>query len=252
VTRKDLAKLFGLGLLGNTGYQLFFIQGIERTTASNTSVMLATSPVVVTLLGVLLGLEVAGGWTWAGIASCLVGIFLLVTGGSNTVSFGGPGLVGDLMVLVAVVSFAFYTLGSKSQINRYGPLPVAFLTMVLGSWPLIGIGAAQFRQQNWAQVGWEATAVTIFSGVMCIGVAYTIWNVGIQDLGATRTAIYVIIPPVITTLIGWLILGERFSAIQWIGVALALVGATVTRLSRSPSQAEGAPESPNSPVAASR
>jgi len=231
VARSDLWKLLALGLLGNAAYQLFFIHGIALTTASNTSVMLATSPVQVALVGALLGIERIGRWGWLGVFACLGGIVLLVTGGGGQIGLGGPTLAGDLLILCGCASWAFYTVGSKPLIRCYGAMRVTVYCMMLGIWPLLLIALPRMPAQPWDQVGWGMVAVIVFSGVVAIAIAYVLWNLGVKHLGATRTAVYVTIPPVITALIGWLWLGERFSALQWLGAALTLAGVLLTRLS---------------------
>ncbi|NLE76814.1 MAG: DMT family transporter [Chloroflexi bacterium] len=250
VDRGDIWKLTLLGLLGNTGYQMFFIHGIDRTTASNTSVMLATSPVMVTVLASLLGIEKVGRWAWLGIAGCVAGIYFLVTGRGEQVAFGAAHLTGDVLVLCGVFMWALFTLGSKVFIRRYSPMTVTFHTMLLGSWPLVLFALPRVATQAWEPVGWQAMGAAVVSGVLAIGVSYIIWNYGVKHLGASRTAVYVTVPPVITAIVGWFVLGERFSGLQWLGAALTLAGVALTRLAKAgppddrpapPAQAERQP-----------
>ncbi len=55
--RVEWWKLFVLGFIGNSAYQLFFILGLARTTAGNSSIILATTPIFIALLGVALGID---------------------------------------------------------------------------------------------------------------------------------------------------------------------------------------------------
>ena len=55
IQRGDFWKLLGLGLLGNGIYQILFMSGIARTTAGNTSLILATAPIFVAILSALMG-----------------------------------------------------------------------------------------------------------------------------------------------------------------------------------------------------
>ena len=48
--RGALARLVVLGVVGNTLYQLAFISGLARTTASNSALILASMPTIVALL----------------------------------------------------------------------------------------------------------------------------------------------------------------------------------------------------------
>lgn len=237
---RDLWKFLALGLMGNTGYQLFFIFGLERTTASNASLMLSTSPVQVALFGALLGLERVGKLGWLGVLSAFAGIALLVIGKGETLAFGGASLLGDLLVLGGCSTWALYTLGIRPLIHRYGALRTAVLTVVLGVWPLVLLSLPRAVQEDWTQVGWSPLAVAAFSGLFAIAISYMIWNVAVRNLGATRTAVYGTLPPVITALVDWFWLGQHFSGLQWLGAALTLAGVTLTRLPTASSSQEEA------------
>jgi hypothetical protein len=51
IRKKDVGYFVMLGLIGNTAYQLFFINGIALTTATNSSLILATTPIFIVLFG---------------------------------------------------------------------------------------------------------------------------------------------------------------------------------------------------------
>ncbi len=54
VERKDLAVLAGLGIVGNTVYQALFINGIDRTTASATSLVMTMTPIFIALMSAII------------------------------------------------------------------------------------------------------------------------------------------------------------------------------------------------------
>jgi drug/metabolite transporter (DMT)-like permease len=74
--RDTWVPLIGLGIVGNTIYQLCFMTGLNRTTATNSSLILASMPTVVTVAAGWLGLEqvaarqVSGGWPSRRLVSC--------------------------------------------------------------------------------------------------------------------------------------------------------------------------------------
>src|SRR4030042_892514 len=51
IRKKDVGYFIMLGLIGNTAYQLFFINGIAFTTATNSSLIIATTPIFIVLFG---------------------------------------------------------------------------------------------------------------------------------------------------------------------------------------------------------
>src|SRR6185295_15851792 len=92
---KDLRRLVLLGIVGNTLYQLFFIVGLARTSATNSSLILATVPTVVAVFAGLLGLERISGRMWSGIAVGTLGVVLVIA--TSGIEFTSVTLAGDLL-----------------------------------------------------------------------------------------------------------------------------------------------------------
>ncbi|KPV62035.1 MAG: putative DMT superfamily transporter inner membrane protein [Candidatus Bathyarchaeota archaeon BA1] len=97
--RKDIARLILLGLIGNTVYQLCFINGIARTTASNSSLILATTPIFVALLSSALGLERVERRVWYSITLSFIGILSIVEGSGKVLTVTDQSVIGDLLIL---------------------------------------------------------------------------------------------------------------------------------------------------------
>src|SRR6185503_4428330 len=55
--RRTALVLFGLGVLGNGIYQIFFVEGISRTRASDAALLTAASPGLIAVIGQMRGLE---------------------------------------------------------------------------------------------------------------------------------------------------------------------------------------------------
>ncbi|MBI3359514.1 MAG: DMT family transporter [Chloroflexi bacterium] len=104
VTRRDALALIGLGLLGTTAYQLFFIHGLARTTAGNTALIQAALPVIVAAESHFLGHERLRPIAWAGVALSFVGLYLVIRGGAHSITFGGESFVGDLLIVCRLSS----------------------------------------------------------------------------------------------------------------------------------------------------
>jgi drug/metabolite transporter (DMT)-like permease len=78
--REDMGRLVLLGLIGNTTYQLLYIHGIARTTASNSSLILATTPIFVALLSSALRVERVERKVWQSVVISFIGILLITQG----------------------------------------------------------------------------------------------------------------------------------------------------------------------------
>lgn len=230
--RRDLVAIALISLVGNTIYQLFFINGIARTSPGNASLIMASSPIWIVILGFLLRIERINRLMFAGILLSFAGIVLLVTGGGN-VKIDSANVLGDALILGCAILWAIYTVASKPLLARYTPLRMTAWSMLAGTIPLVLFAVPEFRQQDWSAVAPVAWIGMIYSGGISVAIGYAIWHASVQRVGNARTAIYNNLTPVVAILFAWLTLGTAPAAIQLLGGAIVLVGLMVTRRGRT-------------------
>jgi drug/metabolite transporter (DMT)-like permease len=232
IDRRHWPALIGLGVLGNTIYQVLFIFGIDWTLAGNASLMLAATPIFTTLLSIAFRQERVGLMAWAGVVISVVGIALVVWGGAGAVTFAAGTVRGDLTVLAAAAAWSAYTVGSSPLVRRYGALPVTAVTMWIGGLGLLIVSVPSFLEQDWAAVRPSAWLALLYSGAFAIALAYFIWYYSIRQIGNTRTAVYSNFIPIVALVIAWLTLGETPTWVQLLGAGGVVSGTVLVRLGR--------------------
>jgi drug/metabolite transporter (DMT)-like permease len=200
-------RLAVLGVLGNTGYQLFYIEGMARTRAGNAALIMAAVPVLTGVASHLIGHERLRLRDAAGLALSTAGLTVLVLGSGGAEGLGGP-MLGDLLMLAAVIFWTAYTIGAKPLVDELGPLVTTTWTMGLGAIPLLVICAPAALSQRWSIVTPAAWAGAIFSSLISLVVAYLFYYRGVERLGPTRTAFYSNVTPSVTLLTAWPLLHE--------------------------------------------
>ncbi len=239
IPRHHWPALIGLGVLGNTVYQVFFIFGIDWTLAGNSALMLAAAPIFTMLLSVIFKQERIGSMALSGVIISVVGIGLVVWGGTRAVSFSADTVRGDLTVLAAAAAWSGYTVGSAPLVRRYGALPITAVTMWIGGVGLLAVSIPSFLSQDWGAVRPVSWLALVYSGAFAIALAYFIWYYSVHHIGNTRTAVYTNFIPVVALVIAWLTLGEVPTWLQVAG-AVAIVGGTIlVRLGRIERSAVG-------------
>ena len=220
--------LWALGLLGHVGYQVLFIEGLARTTSGSSALLIATSPLWTAVLASACLREPSGPRVWTGLALALVGS-LLIALASGTVAAGldaegGAVFAGNALTLGAALAWAAYTIASRAWLRYASPLALAFGSMLLST-PLLWLIAAPELEgfdplalEPWV---WGAA---LYAGVGSIGLAYWLWNLLVQKVGATRTALASYLVPIVALVCGPLFLGEALAASQVAGGALILLG----------------------------
>jgi drug/metabolite transporter (DMT)-like permease len=226
--RRDILPIVGLGILGNVGYQLLFIWGLDLTRAGNASLFLGTIPVWTALLAVAVGQESVSLRQWVGISGALGGAALLVLGGQG-IALEGATLGGDLVMIGAAVSWAAFTVGSRPYIAKYGAIPYAAWSLWVGTPILVAVGMKDLLATDLVSLGWVAWAVVIYAGAFSISVAFVLWNVGVRLLGNAQTAIYQNAVPVVALVFSWPLIGEVPAGLQIVGAAIIVASVRITR-----------------------
>jgi drug/metabolite transporter (DMT)-like permease len=222
-----LRRLVVLGVVGNTLYQLCFILGLAHTSATNSSLILATVPTVVAVVAGLLGLERITRRMWGGIALGTIGVVLVIA--TSGVEFSASTLRGDLLTVLAVLCWAGYTVGLRSLPPGFSPLRVTTVTTIAGMPGLVLAGLPGLLVMRWDAVPPSAWAALAYATVLSLVVAYLLWNRSVQTVGGTRTAIYMCVTPLVAVGAAWVILGEHARPLQAVGAALIIAGVLLTR-----------------------
>jgi drug/metabolite transporter (DMT)-like permease len=227
VPRADLARLALLGTIGHFVYQVCFMAGLSRTTASNSALIIGCSPVAVSIASALAGHERVPRAQWAGVLLSVAGIYLVVGTGAE---FGGNSLTGDLFTLGAVCCWAVYTVGSRPLLARYSPLAVTGITMFSGTALYAAASAGQLAQVDWGRVPGWAWASMVLSAVLALNVAYLIWYTSVQRIGNVRTSAYSNVVPLVAMFVAAVALGEAIGPSKLAGAAAILTGVVTTRI----------------------
>lgn len=229
IEKKDWGRLILLGLVGNVLYQWLFIVGIDLTLAANAAVLLGTIPIWVGIISHFLSIEILNRLKTIGVFLGFTGVVLIIVYGKNPITFGSDTFVGDIAIVTAAIVWATFTIFSKQHLTRYTPLQFSAFMTTLGAISLTLLAIPYSKTTEWSVVSPAAYGGVIYSGLLSIGLAYLIWNNGIQRVGAVRTAAYQNLVPVLGLLFGIMLLGENLELLQYVGAAVVIAGILITR-----------------------
>jgi len=236
VTPGEWVRLAGLGLVGHVAYQYFFIGGLARSTVANSSLILASTPVVIACAGAIAGHERVGRLHWFGAAVSAFGIYLVV---GSDVALGSQALAGDVMTFAAVCCWAAYSLGGRTLMARHSPVAVTGLSMALGTIVYVPLMWPRVVLTDWAAVPPGTLVLLVYSALFALCVAYTIWYVAVRQIGSARTAVYSNLVPIVAMTAAVVFLDEPLDARRVLGAAAVLSGVALTRASGPRSAVEG-------------
>ena len=233
-TRRDWIQLAGLGLYGQFLYQLFFLNGMSRTSVANASLIVGLVPLVVALTNAAMGLERLSRAYWIGIAVSVVGMYFVVglDAGMSTTS-----LVGDALTFGAVLAWSAYTVAAKPLLTRHSPLVVTGWSMALGTVFYLPYAMPDMLALDWRRLEPAPGSAPPFSALLALNLSYVLWNTAVQRIGSSQTAIYSNLIPVAAVGTAAVWLHEPIDRWKAIGAALIVAGlVAATRRRKRPTR----------------
>ncbi|MDI6870589.1 MAG: DMT family transporter [Bacillota bacterium] len=230
LTRAELKGVAGLGVIFFL-HNLFYYFGLERTTAINASLLMATSPVITCLLAERLAKERVSLLQLAGTLLSLGGVFLVVTGEAGVAVRRVALNAGDLLMLFSAATWSLYSLQGKGLMATLTPLETTVYSWVVGTGLLLPV-AFLFRSRagHWLPVSapgwWSLAYVVVLSAV----VAFSWWYRAIDAVGAARSSAFINLVPLSVLILAALLLGETVSYSQVGGAGCILFGVYLASL----------------------
>ncbi|MDR7482071.1 MAG: DMT family transporter [Armatimonadota bacterium] len=225
VARGDVPRTVVVGLCHVGLYQIFFGLGLKDTTASNSVLIINTSPVITTLLVWATGAERLTGRQVVGIGLAALGVAVLVDASGHLSRLH---LRGDLLTLLAAWSYGVTPVMIFPLYRRYSTLTVMAVSMSAGTVLLLLAGAPELARQSWAlsPAAWSAL---LYAALGAGTLGYLCWYEGIRRLGPTRATAYSYLMPVVGVVAAVLGLRESFGLQQLAGAVVILAGVALAR-----------------------
>jgi drug/metabolite transporter (DMT)-like permease len=224
--RKHAGLMTVLALTGFSAYNTFAYYGLQYTTAINGLLLQSIGPLFVAvwtfaLFGDRLTLRQAGG-----ICVSLAGVLVVVCRGSLAVLLAIAFNRGDVVFLIALLIYGFYT-----AMLRKRPLmhPISFLAVGMGWGAVLLIPAMAVELAGGRTLILDGESLLSFAYVCVFPslLGYLFLNRGIELIGANRAAPFLHLVPVFGSVLAIVLLGERFELFHAVGYGLVFTGITI-------------------------
>ncbi|MGD0625671.1 MAG: DMT family transporter [Thermodesulfobacteriota bacterium] len=228
VSVRHFSWLVGLALLGTVLNRIFWAIGLSLTTASNSALLMATSPIFVLIGSSIFLRTVVTSRAVLGILLSFVGVFLMIQGDWKGGLMGSETFRGDLIIIAAAVLWALFTVLAKKLLKEYSSLKVTAYVMLIGTILFLPFLPNE-KGGGWGEISWLAWFSVLYVAILGNCLAYFFWIWGIQNIGPMRTGLYQYLMPVVTILLAVPFLKETLTAIQVWGAAVVFGGIFLAR-----------------------
>lgn len=251
VNHKDMASLFLASLLAIVFNQGCFIFGVSMSSPGDASIITTSMPLWAMVLAALILKEPITGKKVLGIALGAGGALLLILGSGKQVQAtaadaGGLAIWGDLLVLLAQLSYAFYIVFYKDFVNKYSLVTIMKWMFTYAFICTIPFSADELWRTDWESFQLVELAGLCFIVVGATYVSYMLVVVGQKALRPTVAGMYNYIQPVVACIVAicWGI--DSFNLTKVVAVVLIFGGVYLVTASRSRKEMEAYQKEKNS------
>ena len=224
---KDIPTLIFMLVCEPCLYFLFEAAALKNTTASQAGMITAILPLMVAISAGVYLKESISIKTVLGFLIAIGGVCLLSLAARSNDSAPNPEL-GNFYEFLAMVCATGYTISLKRLSASYSPLFLTALQAFAGS---IFFLPFVFLPGTTLPVSFEALPAfsIVYLGIFVTMGAYGLYNYAVSKVPASKASAFVNLIPVLTVLLSWIILGERFTAMQYVASTVVIVGVVMSQ-----------------------
>ena len=224
IEARDWWLFLATSFIGVPGVYLVQFWGLSKTTVSHAALMVGTLPMLLALAVVIFTHERLSRVAWIAVVFSALGAVLIVWSSRNAIPTGGSTLIGDLAVLLSLFAATGWIMNNKVLLRRYPPLFVTgsiyiFGTAMLAAWvlPLDGLPPVHLSHVVWLSL--------LVQGIAGTSLATVLWNWGLARVPAAEAGVFTNFEPLVGTLLGVTVMGDRLGPLAIVGGVLILGGA---------------------------
>jgi len=220
IHRTHWMRFFAAGLTGVAINQVFFFEGIARTSPLESSIIHTASPVIVVVFAGFALRERSSFVNWLGVGMGALGATYLVISQVNG-DLATTHLLGNIFIVVNMLAYSAYMVIVKPLMRYYNATTVMFYVFLTGFVLLLPFSARQvffiefevFTVQNWSSLFYVMIMSTLFGFILTV--------FALKHLKAGTAAYYMFLQPVVAGIGGFAAGIQQFN---WdMGLAAVLI-----------------------------
>ncbi|MCY9040158.1 DMT family transporter [Bacillus inaquosorum] len=221
IHRRDLLLIIAIGIIGNTISIVTQEVGTNLSSAQIGAIITSSTPAFMVIFARLLLKERLNVKKGISVALATIGVLMIVGNGHIDMT----NQMGGISLLIAALTWALMSVLLKRVPNHYSPIVVTTYSILVAMIILTPFVWMNVNEVHFSQLAHP----TIWGGLLYLGIvstacAFILWNRGLQMLNASSGGLFFFFQPLVGTLLGWLLLGERIGGTFWAGSTLILVG----------------------------
>jgi drug/metabolite transporter (DMT)-like permease len=210
---------FGVSLLAQ-------FAGTKLSTAAAGALITSATPAFIVLFAWLILQERASGKQWIGLGIASIGVLVVsLLGDQPATEEATNPLLGNLLLIVAAVSWALYSVLVKLNAQKYTALAITLAVTALGIPIIAPVAAIELRTQTIGTITLPVVLGLLYIGIASTAIAFFLWNKSFELLDAATASLFFFAQPVVGALLSAIFLGQTLGWSFIMGGGLILLGA---------------------------
>lgn len=223
IDKSDIKRLVLCGILGVATNQLFFFKGLSLTSPIHASLMMLSTPILVSVFATVVLKEKFSKINLFGLVLGVFGATLLVTIAAKDKVAINP-ILGDFFIFLNATSYAIYLVIVKPLMQKYRPIIVVRWVFLIGSLFVFPFGIQDFLEINW-QIFTTQNFMAVWFIVIGVTFFTYLWNMyALKILSPSIAGAYIYLQPLFAAIIAITFLGEELGWIKIIAGILIFTG----------------------------
>jgi len=208
VKKNNLLYLFLQAFFGVFLFSIFMLYGVKFTTGTSAGIITSTVPAAIALLSFFILGEKPSRRQIASVGLAVLGISVISFQGSSTVKDNA--LLGNLLIIGAVVSEALFTIYAKKLSDALSPLQMAVGINIIGLLLFSPFAINEALAFNFSKINMSMWLIIGYYSVTASVLSFILWYRGVKNVSASIAGLYTGFMPIAATLVSVIILNEKF------------------------------------------
>jgi len=235
--KRDYSYLLLLASTSVFLYQVGYMYGMQKTAASDASLIIGFNPVSVSILSVFILSHNLTRNGILGIFLSFIGVLLIFLASPNLDIEFYDRIVGNAYIMFGAFAYAIYVVSMRRYVLLTQHKPLSSLATI--SWASL-VGCILFVPFVILEAPWERIwniqewLLIAYLGVLSTALCYVFFAMGIETIGANKAASFINVVPIFGILSSWIWIGENLGFVQIISFVLIYYG--VKLVNQQPSE----------------
>ncbi len=224
IVKKNFLYFNILGFLGVGCFNTLVYSAVHYTTAINAVLVNSFVPILILFISLMIYKDKPTINQVVGIIISMSGIVVIMVKGSLNGLVNFRFNPGDILIFLAALTWALYTVLLKSLPKEIHPLSFLLTIILIGLVYMLPFYILEFFVKGGFVLNSKTMISIIYVALFASVIAFIFWNRAVREIGANKAGPFIHLMPVFGTIMAIVFLGEKLYIYHVVGILLVFSG----------------------------